>query len=138
MKRLAKDNAWLAAAAGGAVKVVSQLLESLPATNAYKVIFMRRDLSEVLKSQQAMLDRRGEKGAGVPPDQLAKAFEQHLAKVDAWLKQQKNIEVLLVPYKSVVADPRAQAARVAEFLGMKLDLDAMAAVVSPSLYRNRG
>ena len=56
-----QDGAWVREARGKAIKIISFLLKDLPETNNYKVIFMRRDLSEVLASQQKMLDRRAAK-----------------------------------------------------------------------------
>ena len=49
-----------------------------------------------------------------------------------------NIESIDVDYREAVADPREQAARVAAFLELDLDVDRMAGAVDPALYRNRG
>src|SRR5262249_16263192 len=53
------DKSYLRAARGKAVKVISFLIKDLPDENDYRVLFMRRDLDEVLASQQKMLDRLG-------------------------------------------------------------------------------
>ena len=45
---------------GKVIKVVSSLLNYLPANHSYRVVFMRRNLHEVLASQAKMLERRGE------------------------------------------------------------------------------
>lgn len=137
VKQLDKDNAWIADAHGKAIKVISQLLFKLPADHEYKIIFMERDIPEILRSQQKMLDRRGEKGAGVEPGKLQKAFEGHLEKVVNWLDKQGHIQVLHVPYADVVKDPLSCAEKVREFLGLDMDVQAMAAAVDPNLYRNR-
>src|SRR5829696_2465105 len=44
------DGAWLAGARGKAVKVISFLLTYLPESYDYQVIFMRRDLNEIVAS----------------------------------------------------------------------------------------
>ena len=54
------DTAWLENAQGKSVKVISALLKHLPSDYRYRVIFMRRDMSEILASQKKMLDHRGE------------------------------------------------------------------------------
>ena len=54
------DKEWLREARGKVIKVVSSLLNYLPKGNTYKVVFMRRNLHEVLASQTKMLDRRDE------------------------------------------------------------------------------
>ena len=59
IKQLPKDPACIAEAEGKAVKVISQLLLSLPAQHEYRVIFMQRPLPEVMASQDEMLRRRG-------------------------------------------------------------------------------
>jgi hypothetical protein len=46
------DTAWMADAQGKTVKVISQLLKFMPSAYEYKVIFMRRNMSEILASQK--------------------------------------------------------------------------------------
>src|SRR5258708_19854994 len=58
IKQLPKDPSLIAEAEGKVVKVISQLILSLPAGHEYRVVFMQRPLPEVLKSQQKMLLRR--------------------------------------------------------------------------------
>jgi hypothetical protein len=55
-----QDKSWLRAARGKSIKVISHLLQSLPDDNYYHVILMRRDLDEILASQNIMLERREE------------------------------------------------------------------------------
>jgi hypothetical protein len=50
---------WLGGARGKAVKIVSSLVRWLPETNNYQVIFMQRNLDEVIASQNKMLIDRG-------------------------------------------------------------------------------
>ena len=56
---ISKNKAWLEEAKGKVVKVISHLLFELPARYNYKVVFMERDLNEVLMSQHRMLVRNG-------------------------------------------------------------------------------
>ena len=51
--------AWLADARGKGVKIVSSLLRWLPETYSYQVVFMQRNLDEVVASQNKMLADRG-------------------------------------------------------------------------------
>lgn len=46
------DLAWLDEARGKAIKIISDLLQYLPANHTYKILFMERNLQEVLTSQQ--------------------------------------------------------------------------------------
>ena len=60
VKKLPKgDTVWLAESPGKAVKIISALLEYLPKEYAYRIIFMERDLGEILASQQRMMVRSG-------------------------------------------------------------------------------
>ncbi len=130
------DKSWLRDIRGRVIKVVSSLLQYLPAENRYKVIFMRRNLQEVLASQAKMLQRRGEQH-DAPDEEMQKMYEQHLEKVSFQLRFRKNFEVLYLDYREALEKPREAAEKIAAFLERKMDLDAMAGVVDPSLYRNR-
>lgn len=135
-KAIERDSSWLPATRGKVFKMVSMLLFDLPPTEAYKVVFMERDIVEVLVSQHKMLKRLG-RAPGNPDPKLATSFRTHLAKLDAWLQSRQDIEMLRVDYGAVIGDPRKQAKRVAAFLDCRLDVDAMVQAVDSSLYRNR-
>lgn len=131
------DRAWLANARGKVVKVISQLLRELPANCTYKVIFMRRNMEEILASQKQMLIRRGEPTDRISDDELAKLFEKHLIQIEAWLKQQPNFDVLYVHYNDILKNPTEYTPRINGFLGDSLDVDKMNGVIDKSLYRQR-
>jgi len=137
VKDLARDASWLADARGKVVKVVSALLQHLPPAHRYKVVFMRRDLSEVLASQSRMLSRRGKDAAGTDDDRLRTLFAKHLEAVAAQLAARPDLKVLYVDYRAVIADPLEHARSLKAFLGGALDERAMAAAVEPSLYRQQ-
>ena len=130
------DTAWLAAARGKALKIISFLLTYLPESHDYRVVFMRRDLGEIIASQNTMLDARGEM-QGAADDRMRAHYEQHLAQVERFLARRACFSTLMVDYADVLADPRGQAARINAFVGGHLDVDRMAAVAEPTLYRSR-
>lgn len=136
-KRLAEDHAWIAEAGGRAVKIVSALLPALPAGPRWDVLFMRRPLPAVLASQAVMLRRRGERHDVAEAD-MAAHFERHLARVRATLAARADVRRLDVDYDAVLADPAARAAEVARWLGLDLDVAAMAAAVEPELRHHAG
>lgn len=131
------DTAWLPMAEGKAVKVISALLKHLPDGYTYRVIFMRRKLDEVLESQRKMLERRGEDPDQASEAELKELFLKHVGNVEDWADAQGNVEVLFVSYNDVVSDPYGQLDRIDAFLGGGLDVQAMAEIVDPDLYRNR-
>jgi len=127
---------WLAGADGKAVKVVSALLEHLPAGKHYRILFMERDLKEILASQHKMLERRGELSAADDARMQAQ-FRGHLGAIKYWLARQPNMEVLYVDYNRMMADPDAYCPRIADFVGLPVDLARMRSVPNQRLYRNR-
>ncbi|HRQ36531.1 MAG TPA: sulfotransferase domain-containing protein [Chloroflexota bacterium] len=138
VKQLDKgDTAWVAEARGKAVKVISQLLRHLPADQEYRVIFMRRNMDEILASQKKMLVNRGEDPNRVSDEELTRLFEKHLAQVTQWLEQQPHIKTLYLHYSEVLADPRPAADQINGFLDGRMNTQAMVASVDPTLYRNR-
>jgi len=131
------DVAWLPEAQGKAVKVISALLRHLPADYDYRVLFVRRSMSEILASQRKMLIRRGEDPDKMDDARMADLFEKHLQQVESWLSQQSYMQVLYLHYSDFFADSLAQVTRINAFLGAKLNTKAMLNVVDPDLYRNR-
>jgi hypothetical protein len=138
VKQLDKGDAgWLYLAQGKVVKVISLLLHHLPRDYAYQVIFLRRNIDEILASQRKMLVHRGEDANAVDDAQMAALLQKHLQHVEQWMARQPNVEVLYVHYGDMMADPLPQIGRITRFLGRDLDEAAMAQVVDPNLYRNR-
>jgi hypothetical protein len=128
---------WVAAGRGKVVKVISYLLEYLPADVPYRVIFMQRNLDEVLASQKRMLERDGKPEGSASDAQMAEVYGRHLKQVETWLRGQANMQVLYVSYNAVMQSGAEEARRVNQFLGGELDTAAMIAAVDPGLYRER-
>jgi hypothetical protein len=135
VKKTKHDASWLPGARGKAVKMVSQLLYDLPPTESYRIIFMERDLDEVLISQEKMLVRLGRTPA--PRPQMKQAYLVHLHRLGEWLPCQQNMAVLPINYNSLIDRPHEQAMRVRQFLGDGLDVETIVRAIDPALYRNR-
>jgi hypothetical protein len=131
------DTAWVADAQGKAVKVISALLEFLPAGYQYRVIFMHRNIEEVLNSQRKMLARRGENVDAANDAEMADLFAKHLVKVKQWLRVQPNFAVLDVDYNAMMQSPEQYIRTINQFIDNALDEQAMAKMIKPDLYRNR-
>jgi hypothetical protein len=130
------DKSWLAKGRGKGIKVISYLLRSLPPDFNYRVVFIRREMEEVLASQRKMLARRGEV-EDTPPERMRALFEDDLWRAGYQLKRRPEFETIELQYSAVLARPLEEARRLAAFLGGGLDVEAMAAAVDPQLYRNR-
>ncbi|MHC5181251.1 MAG: sulfotransferase domain-containing protein [Planctomycetota bacterium] len=137
VKKTKEDPSWLKDAAGKVVKMVYRLLYDLPANHEYRVVFMQRDLKEVIASQNKMLRRSGKDGSGVTDDQMSTLFTAELEKCDKWLAAQSNFKVLYVNHRDMINEALVQVKRVDDFLGGGLDIEAMAGTVDSTLYRNR-
>ena len=131
-----KDKSYLREARGKGIKVISFLLKSLPDDLNYKVLFIRRNIQEVLASQKKMLARRNEPDE-TPADRMQSLFEDDLWRATYILKRKPQFEVLELDYTAMVARPLEEVRRINEFLGGRLNVEAMAAVADPQLYRNR-
>ena len=141
IKQLPKDPSLIAEAEGKVVKVISQLILSLPADYEYRIVFMQRPLPEVLKSQDEMLRRRGNADAisssSTDTSAIEEAFQRHLIEVNRWLAGRRNLQVSRVHYHRVLREPKAVAEEITAFLQVPLDIEAMVRQVDGSLYRNR-
>ena len=132
-----REKEWVRDHRGITVKIISQLLKHLPPDNNYRVVFMLRNLDEVMASQNKMLERRGEPVNSETDRQMKELFERHLFQIRYWLNRQPNFEVLYLKYGEILTDPLEGARRLNAFFGGKLDVEKMATVVDPDLYRNR-
>jgi hypothetical protein len=137
VKQIRNDHSWLDRAIGKAVKIIHLLLPELPDDREYRVIFLRRDLSEVIASQQVMLARQGRAGPQISPDQLRQQFELQVEKVVRWMAARPNLRFLEMSYEDLIRDPDPCISKIEMFLERELDRSAMRQAVDPRLYRNR-
>jgi hypothetical protein len=129
-------NQWLADAGGKVVKIISALLEHLPENHRYKIIFMEREIEEILASQKKMLSHRDE-ASRIGDTEMEKQFQQHLAATKYWLARQPNIDVLYVDYNKMISSPDNYCQTVADFIAIPVDISKMRSVPNERLYRNR-
>ena len=137
VKRIKEDSSWLDSTRGKVFKMVSMLLSDLPADKNYKVIFMKRNMHEMLTSQRIMLERRGSDKGRVNDGEMGRLYDKHLTQIKRWLETQDNMDVLYVSYNDIIESPRENTEIVNQFLGNRLDVERMVKIVDKSLYRNR-
>lgn len=137
VKRTREDASWLTDSGGKVVKMVYRLLYDLPRDREYRIVFMVRDLNEVIASQEVMLDRHGKSGGGLGDDRLARVYDRELSEARRWLDAQPNFHVLYVDYHDVLHDTASVVAALNAFLGGGLNTEAMLRVPDASLYRQR-
>lgn len=128
---------WFPQAIGKAVKVVSMLLKQLSSEYQYKIIFMQRNLDEILASQEKMLRNRQKLLSNDESVMLKEVYLKHLVQIQSWLDEQSNMEVNFISYNEVVKQPQYYAQIINQFLDGFLDSIKMAKVVQLHLYRNQ-
>lgn len=137
VKRTKQDPSWLADAPGKVVKMVHRLLLDLPKGGEYRVIFMRRKLEEVIKSQNVMLEHKGKTNQPLPDDKVLALFRQEIQRIEDYLTNTPGFRCLQVDYNQLLGEPQPWVRKIDEFLGGGLDTGKMLEVVDPSLYRQR-
>jgi hypothetical protein len=131
------DYDWLPMARGKVVKIISALLQYLPNRYQYNVIFMSRNMEEILSSQSRMMVRDGIQGDEISDEKIAELYEKHLKEIETWLEEQPNMRTLHISYNQILADPQPCLIRINKFLGGKLNIQAMIQEIDHSLYRER-
>jgi len=132
------DKSYLREGRGKAVKAISFLIKELPDDNAYRVIFMRRDLDEVLASQAKMIARLDQGDTSAHDEAMKEAYRNDIVRTRLFCRKQPNFELIEVHYRTTIEAPAEACRAVNEFLGDSLDEAAMRAAIDASLYRNRG
>ncbi len=136
VKTLMKDSSWLDEADGKVIKVISGLLAFLPDKFKYKIIFMQRDIDEVLSSQAKMLQR-----LGIPqkadPKILKMTFEKQLKIVKTMMLKKMNIQFVEIPYRDLVLAPENEIKKINGFFENTLDEKKMILAVDKLLYREK-
>ncbi|MEA1993771.1 MAG: nucleotide pyrophosphatase [Euryarchaeota archaeon] len=110
------------------VKITAYGLKFLP-KRAYKIVYMTRDLNEVMDSMEKMsgsINRKKEK----PLFKKLHEFSLDL------MENRDDIEYIVVNHRDIIEDPLKEAERVNDFLGGMLNVESGAQAVDPDLYRN--
>ncbi|ETR69190.1 MAG: type I phosphodiesterase/nucleotide pyrophosphatase [Candidatus Magnetoglobus multicellularis str. Araruama] len=135
VKGLVYNQSWLDDVGQKAVKIISHLLFYLPARFQYKIIFMQRDMDEIMFSQHKMLVRMGKAKKGDYPVHLEMAFHKKLAQAKEWMKKNANMDVLYVNFSDLIHYPKEEASNICQFLSLDLHISSMCSAVDKQLYR---
>jgi len=119
---------------GKFIKITSYGLQFLPPGD-YKIIYMERDLTEVLKSMEIMTKNKFEdfqKGLRI--------FGRFNDKIKDELGKRMDVDYLIVNYNRLLKNPLNEINKINEFLGIKPSIETigdMVSTVDKSLYRVR-
>jgi hypothetical protein len=144
--RSSPDKSWIREAKGTAVKVVAPLLASLPRKLRirdsepeplrYRLLFMERDMEEILQSQHTMLRRLGKASIAEKAADISKAYRQHLRHAKGWCVN-SGVHAMSVSFETLVNHPDKILPQLADFLSATDKLPAMRACIDPALHRTR-
>jgi predicted AlkP superfamily phosphohydrolase/phosphomutase/tetratricopeptide (TPR) repeat protein len=137
IKKLDRDKTILKEVGNKVVKIISHLLLKLPARFNYKVIFMIRDIDEVVQSQHVMLAHNKRINPKTYVSSIKESFKKNFSNIDTWAKRNHNVDILYVNYTAVLDNPKEEAIKIEKFLNKKLNVEGMIKVVDKALYRNR-
>lgn len=133
--RLHEGAKWLKEARSKVVKIVAQLLPHLPSNEQYRIVFLHRNLEEVVASQRVMLQRQGRATDPSREDELARVYGGQLVRVQEWLRRAPGVQVLAVNYAEALTQPDSTVARLASFLGEPFDRSRAAKAIEPAMRR---
>jgi len=132
VKGIVRDNSFLQNAKGKAIKIVAPLPQFIDKTLNYRVIFMRREIEEILCSQEKMLN----KDQSSEREKFRTIYEIHIKKTHQFFEQNK-IPFIDVWYKELISNTETEIKKIIEFLNLDQDWEELANVVNPELYRNK-
>lgn len=115
---------------GMVIKVTAYGLRYLPDGYDYKVIYMLRDIDEIMASMSKMLNEN-------LGDEDRRAFENLNKFALKIMRIREDMKYITVNYRDVIEHPRREIERVNDFLGGVLDVESAVRAVDPALYRNR-
>lgn len=137
VKQLIRNNAWMEEATGKAVKIVVPLLYKIPAAFTYKVIFMERNLDEIIESQHQMLIESSKMKNDTYAVQIENSFKKQLHEFEAWKKRNPNAEVLNINYNEAIDKKAETVSKVFGFLNIDANQETLANIIDKNLYRTK-
>lgn len=132
VKGIVRDNSFLKDAEGKVVKIVAPLPIYLDKSLNYRIVFMRRDIEEVLRSQEKMLnkDQTSER------EKFRTIYEMHLKKTYHFFEA-NSIPYIDIQYKQLLNDSEVELNRLIDFLDLSTSVEELLSVIKTDLYRNK-
>ena len=115
---------------GHIIKITAYGLKFLPKAN-YRIVYMMRNIDEVLKSRQKMSDVVVEEDKEKALLNKLNRFSQEL------MSNRDDMKYITVRYRDLMDNPRKEMESVGKFFDVTFDIDAAIKAVDTTLYRNR-
>jgi len=132
VKGIVRDNSFLKDATGKVVKIVAPLPVYLDKSLDYRIVFMRREIEEVLRSQEKMLnkDQTSER------EKFRTIYEMHLKKTYHFFES-NSIPYIDIQYKQLLNESEQELKRLIDFLELSTPIEKLLSVIKVDLYRNK-
>ncbi len=137
VKNIENDHDWLKSVPGKAIKIVSHLLFYLPDIYFYKIIFMQRNINEIIRSQNKMLSLANPETKTEDPKFLKNLFNKNIEQVFKWEKMHLNVELLCLNYIDVLNKTEGEVNKIISFLDLQEESSSLNHIVSKDLYRSK-
>lgn len=137
VKNLDRDASWLFKAKGKAIKIISHFLFYLPDTFHYKIIFMNRELEEIIRSQNKMLQRLNKPMGRLSIERLKIRFERHLQEIHQWMTDRPNIDFIDLWFQAIIQQPEKELPKIRNFLKLAPPPTKVLSRIDPKLYRSK-
>ena len=132
VKGIVRDNSFLKNALGKVVKIVAPLPIYMDKSLSYRAIFMRREIDEVLKSQEKMLN----KDQVSEREKFRTIYEMHLKKTYSFFYA-NNISFIDIQHKALLYDSENEVVKIKEFLNLKSPVQDLVSAIKLELHRNK-
>ena len=109
----------------------------MPDNLKFRVVFMERNIDEILASQKKMLIRRGHTSNSSEDEEMKSIFTEHLLEIKSSIINKTNIELIYVNYNLLVTNPISEIDKINKFFKHKLDKNKLLEVIDLNQYRNR-
>lgn len=132
VKGIVRDNSFLKDAVGKVVKIVAPLPIYLDKSLDYRIVFMRREIEEVLRSQEKMLnkDQTSER------EKFRTIYEMHLKKTYHFFES-NSIPYIDIHYRQLLNESEQELKRLIDFLELTTPIEELLSVIKVDLYRNK-
>ena len=119
---------------GKFIKITSYGLLCLPnLTRKYTIIYMERDIDEIIKSTEKMTGKKTRERV-----KTIKSLEKLEHKVKEEIISRVDCRLLILNYNNILEDPKGNVEMILDYLELKdTYIDDMVEIVNKKLYRNR-
>lgn len=132
VKGIVKNNSFLKNANGKTIKIVAPLVTFIDLSLSYRVIFMLRDLDEVLQSQEKMLgkDQKDQR------EKLKTVYALHVEKSKKFLEANR-IQYIEIKHRDLMTQPEMSLEKLIDFCQWDVSIGELKQIIDASLYRNK-